>query len=104
MPTVIETSANLSCVYATRALFHLMKEAKDPLYEQMLDKDNKFPSVEQLSQVSSQTQMVCKKYFNQYWNLGGRENAFLKAKKMEKVRLKFLLFFYLFLFLCVFLF
>ena len=66
-----------------------MKEAKDPLYEQMLDKDYKFPSVEQLSQVSSQTQMLCKKYFNQYWNLGGRENDFLKAKKkMEKVGLK----------------
>ena len=49
LPTVIQTSADLSCVYATRALFHLMKEAKDPLYEQMLDKDYKFPSVEQLS-------------------------------------------------------
>ena len=89
MPTVIQTSADLSCVYATRTLFHLMKEAKDPSYEQMLDKDYKFPSVEQLSQVSSQTQMLCKKYFNQYWNLGGRENDFLKAKKkMEKVGLK----------------
>ena len=66
-----------------------MKEAKDPLYEQMLDKDYKFPCVEQLSQVSSWTQLLCKKYFNQYWNLGGRENAFLKAKKkMEKVGLK----------------
>jgi hypothetical protein len=42
LPTVIRTSADLSCVYATRALFHLMKEAKDPLYDQMLDKDYKF--------------------------------------------------------------
>ena len=68
-----------------------MKEAKDPLYEQMLDKDYKFPSVESLSQVSSRTQMLCKKYFNQYWNLGGRENAFMKTKKkMENVKLKFL--------------
>jgi hypothetical protein len=49
LPTVIQTSADLSCVYATRALFHLMKEAKDLLYEQMLDKDYKFSSVEQLS-------------------------------------------------------
>lgn len=62
-----------------------MKEAKDPLYEQMLNKDYKFPSVEQLSQVTSRTQLLCKKYFNQYWNMGGRDNAFLKAKKkMEK--------------------
>ena len=69
-----------------------MKEAKDPSYEQMLDKDYKFPSIESFSQVSSRTQMLCKKYFNQYWNLGGRENAFMKAKKMEKVKLKFLFF------------
>ena len=55
LPTVIQTSADLSCVYVTRALFHLMKEAKDPLYELMLDKDYKFPSVESLSQVSSRT-------------------------------------------------
>jgi len=91
LSTVIQTSADLSCVYATRALFHLMKEAKDPLYEQMLDKDYKFPSIESFSQVSSRTQMLCKKYFNQYWNLGGRENAFMKTKKkMENVKLKFL--------------
>ena len=58
----------------------------------MLDKDYKFLSVESLSQVSSRTQLLCKKYFNQYWNLGGRESAFMKAKKkMEKVRLKFFL-------------
>ena len=64
LSTVIQTSVDLSCVYATRALFHLMKEAKDPLYEQMLDKDYKFPFVESLSQVSSRTQMLCNKYFN----------------------------------------
>ena len=92
LPTIIQTSADLSCVYATRAFFHLMKEAKDPLYERMLDKDYKFPYVESLSQVSSRTQLLCKKYFNQYWNLGGRDSAFMKAKKkMEKVRLKFFL-------------
>jgi len=104
LPTVFQTSADLSCVYATRALFYLMKEAKDPLYEQILDKDYKFVSVESLSQVSSQTQMLCKKYFNQYWNLGGGENAFMKAKKkMEKAKLKFLLFcLLLFLFYFIF--
>jgi hypothetical protein len=92
LPTVIQTSVDLSCIYATRALFYLMKEAKDPLYEQMLNKDYKFPSVEQLSQVISRTQLLCKKYFNQYWNMGGRENVFLKAKKkMEKVGLEILL-------------
>jgi hypothetical protein len=57
LPTVIQTSADLSCVFATRALFHLMKEAKDPLYEQMLDKEYKFPSKEQLSQVTSRTRI-----------------------------------------------
>jgi len=103
LPTIIQTSADLSCVYATRALFHLMKEAKDPLYEQMLDNDYKFPSVEQFSQVTSWTQLLCKKYFNQCWNMGGRENAFLRAKKkMEKVRLRVLhTLFCLFLFVCV---
>jgi hypothetical protein len=90
--TVIQTSADLSYVYATRAFFHLMKEANDPLYEQMLNNDYKFFFVEQLSQVTSRTQLLCKKYFNQYWNMGGRENAFLKAKKkMEKVGLEILL-------------
>jgi len=80
-----------------------MKEEKDPLYEQMLDKDYKFPSVESLNQVSSWTQMLCKKYFNQYWNLDGRENAFMKAKKtMKKVKLKFLFFVCLLLFLFLF--
>jgi hypothetical protein len=49
LPTTIQTSADLSCVYATHALFHFMKEAKDPLYEQMLDNDYKFSSMEQLS-------------------------------------------------------
>jgi hypothetical protein len=84
LPTVIQTSADLNCVYATRALFHLMKETTDLLYDQMLDKDYKFSSVEQLSQVTSRTQLLCKKYLNQYWNMGGRESGFLKAKrKME---------------------
>jgi hypothetical protein len=66
----------------------------------MLDKDYKFPSKEQLSQVTSRTQLLCKKYFNQYWNMGGRENAFLKAKmKIEKVGLGVLLFLFLFVYL-----
>jgi hypothetical protein len=57
-------SIKICRLLSTRALFHLMKEANDPLYEQMLNKDYKFPSVEQLSQVTSQTQLLCKKYFN----------------------------------------
>ena len=89
-------------MYATRALFHLMKEANDPLYEQLLDKGYKFPSMDSLTQVSSRTQILCKKYFYDYWNQGGREHTFMKAKKkMENVRLKFLLsfvYFYLFVF------
>jgi hypothetical protein len=103
LPTVIQTSADLSCIYATRALFHLMKETKNPLYEQILNKDYKFPSVEQLSHVTSRTQLLCKKYFKKYWNMGGRENAFLKAKKkMEKVRLKILLIFLLHSYIYIF--
>ena len=67
----------------------------------MLDKDYKFLSMEQLSQVTSWTQLLCKKYFNQYWNMGGRENAFLKTKKkMEKVGLRVLLSLFLF-FVCI---
>lgn len=63
-----------------------MKEANDPLYEKLLDKDYKFPSVQSLSQVSTRTQVLCKKYFHEYWNEGGREHAFMKAKKkMQRV-------------------
>jgi hypothetical protein len=41
--------------------------------------------VESLNQASSRTQMLCKKYFYEYWNQGGREHAFIKAKqKMKK--------------------
>jgi hypothetical protein len=25
--------------------------------------------------------MLCKKYFHEYWNQGGREHAFMKAKQ-----------------------
>jgi hypothetical protein len=31
LPTVLQTSADLSCMYSSRALFHLMKEANDPV-------------------------------------------------------------------------
>jgi hypothetical protein len=107
LPTAIQSSADLSCVNATHAFFHLMKGAKDPLYEQMLDNDYKFPFMEQLSQVTSRSPLLCKKYFNQYWNMGDRENAFLKEKKkMEKVGLRVLLSLFLLLFLfslCVYL-
>ena len=101
MSTVLQTTADLSCIYAIRALFHLMKEANDPLHEQLLDKNYKFPSVDSPNQVSSRTQILYKKYFYEYWNQGGREHTFMKAKKkMEKVRLKILLFFCLFLSSC----
>jgi hypothetical protein len=73
-------------MYSSRAIFHLMKEANDPLYEKLYDQSYRFPLVESLNQVSTRTQMLCKKYFHEYWNQGGRENAFMKAKqKMEKV-------------------
>ena len=52
---VLQMTADLSCMYATRALFHLMKEANDPLHEQLLDKNYKFPSVDSLNQASSRT-------------------------------------------------
>jgi hypothetical protein len=66
LPTVLQTSADLSCMYSSRAIFHLMKEANDPLYEKLYDKSYKFSSVESLNQVSSRTQMLCKKYFHEY--------------------------------------
>ena len=94
-------TADLSCMYATRALFHLMKEANDPLHEQLLDKNYKFPSVDSLNQVSSRTQVLSKKYFYEYWNQGGREHTFMKAKKMEKFRFEK---FYSLLFISLFLF
>jgi len=94
-------------MYATRALFHLMKEANDPMYEQLLDKNYKFPSVDSLNQVSSRTQVLCKKCFYEYWNHGGHEHTFMKAKKkMEKVRFgkfcSFVLFLSLFFFILIF--
>ena len=80
LSTVLQTTMDLSCMYATRALFHLMKEANDPLYEQLLDRSYKFPSVNSLKQVSSRTQVLCKKYFYEYWNQGGREHTFMNAR------------------------
>jgi hypothetical protein len=48
LPIVLQTCADLSCMYSTRALFHLM-EANDPLYEKLYDKSYKFPSVDLLT-------------------------------------------------------
>jgi hypothetical protein len=73
-------------MYSSRAIFHLMKETNDPLYEKLYDQSYRFLSVESFNQVSSRTQMLCKKYFYEYWNQGGREHAFVKAKqKIKKV-------------------
>ena len=33
-----------------------------------------------LKQVSSRTQVLCKKYFYEYWNQGGREHTFMNAR------------------------
>jgi hypothetical protein len=63
LPIVLHTFADLNCMYSSHAIFHLMKEANDPLYEKMYDQSYRFPSVESLNQVSSRTQMLCKKYF-----------------------------------------
>jgi hypothetical protein len=102
LPTVLQTSADLSCMYSSRVIFHLMKEANDHLYEKLYDKSYKFLSVESLNQVSSRTQMLCKKYFHEYWNQGGREHAFMKAEqKMKKVCYLYVIFDSLF-FPCVF--
>ena len=87
LSTVMQTTTDLSCMYAMSALFHLMKKANDPLYEQLLDKNYRFPSVDSLNQISSRTQVLCKKYFYEYWNQGGSEHTFMKVKKkMENVR------------------
>jgi hypothetical protein len=55
LPTVLQTSADLSCMYLSRVVFHLMKEANDPLYEKLYDKSYKFPLVKTLNQVFSRT-------------------------------------------------
>jgi hypothetical protein len=65
LPIVLQTSTDLSCMYSSHAIFHLIKEANDPLYEKLYDQSYKFPSVESLNQVSSRTQMLCKKYFHE---------------------------------------
>jgi hypothetical protein len=92
LPTVLQTSADLSCMYSSHAIFHLMKEANDPLYEKLYDKSYRFPLVESLNQVSTRTQMLCKKYFHEYWNQGGREHAFMKAKQKMESMLSYVLF------------
>jgi hypothetical protein len=84
-----------------------MKEANDPLYEKLYDQRYRFPLVESLHQVSSRTQMLCKKYFYEYWNQGGREHVFMKAKQnMEKSMLSICdfdsLFFFVFFLICCF--
>ena len=86
LPIVLQITADLSSMYSIRALFQLMEESGDPLYDQLLSKDYKFPFVQSLSQVSSRTQVLCKKYFHEYCNQGGSEHTFMKAKqKMQKV-------------------
>jgi hypothetical protein len=82
LSTVLQMIADLSVMYSMWALLHLMKEAKDPLYDQLLDKNYKFPSVESLSPVSLKTQVIRKKHFHEYRNQGGREHAFMMAKQM----------------------
>jgi hypothetical protein len=58
--------------------------------------------VESLNQVSSRTQMLCKKYFHEYWNQGGRKHVFMKAKqKMKKVCYLYMILIHCFS-LCVF--
>jgi hypothetical protein len=49
LPTVLQTSADLSCMYSSRAIFHLIKEANNPLYEKLYDQSYRFPSVESLT-------------------------------------------------------
>lgn len=86
LPTVIQSASDLSVVYSTRALFHLMKESGDPLFEKLYADDYKFPPVGELTQVSKRTFVLCEKYFNEYWNCGGREHTFMRAKqRMQKV-------------------
>lgn len=100
LPMMLQTTADLSCMYSTRALFHLMREANDPLYAKLLDEGYKFPPVESLSKVSTRTHELGKKYFYQYWNSGGRELVFAKAKaRVQKV--SFLGFCFLFSFFFV---
>ena len=86
LPDLIHNSSDLSVVYATRAIFQIMKEAQDPLFDKFCANDYKFPAASSFQQVSSRAQSLVKKYFQEYWLGGGREHAFQKAKKrIEKV-------------------
>lgn len=42
----LQTTADLSSMYSIRAFFQRMKEAGDPLYDELLSKDYKFPFVQ----------------------------------------------------------
>ena len=54
-------------MYSTRAIFHLMKDAKDPLYEQMLDKDYKFSSMEHFFSDSATLQEIFQSILESWW-------------------------------------
>lgn len=74
---------------------------QDPLFAKFnfASKGFKFLPVEELCKVSARTNEVGKKFFNHYWNCGGREHAFAKAKAhVQKVSPHFTTIFTLFLF------
>jgi hypothetical protein len=70
LPTIIQTVADYNCMYCSRALLRFMKEEKDPLLSK----------IEDLMKVSTKTNEIGRKFYEQYWNSGGREIAFAKAK------------------------
>lgn len=93
LSAVIETTSDLSVFYSSRALFHLMKQSQDPLYDKICDSNYKFPEVASLTSVSRTTQVLCNKFLDQYWNGGGRKHCFDWAKeKLQKVCIRILLY------------
>ena len=63
--------ADYSCMYSSHALLHNMKEEKDRLLTKIEDPSYKFPPVEDPIKVSTRTNEIGRKFYEQYWDSGG---------------------------------
>jgi hypothetical protein len=95
LPTIIQTATDYSCMYSSHALLHIMKVEKYPLLTKIEDPSYKFPPIEDLIKVFATTNEIGRRFYEQYWNSGGQEFAFVKAKaRVQGVRLSVLSLFY----------
>lgn len=61
LSTILHTTNDMSCMYSTHVLFHLMMENNDPLYAKLLDDGYKFSPIVSLGKVSRKTNEHSKK-------------------------------------------